>query len=312
MTARPHLVLDGAAIAAETLGADDVVVYIGAEHTAAREAMRRALAERPGPERARTRFVSAPPRYVAGEESAAVHCVNDGVALPTATPPRPFERGIADRPTLVQNVETLAHVAMIARFGAEWFHSIGAGAPGTVLLTLSGAVRAPGVVEMAHGSTVADAVDAAGGLLRDAHGRAARRLLRRLDRRAHGLVDAPGRRRAACRRRDAGVRRGLRARRRALRGARDGAHRLVPRRRERAPVRSLRLRSARHRRGGAAHRRRHRHTPRPRRACAAGRRSWAVAAPATTPTAPRRCCSARSTSSPTSSRATTSAAAARW
>jgi NADH:ubiquinone oxidoreductase subunit F (NADH-binding) len=164
MTARPHLVLDGAALAAETLGADEVVVYIGEQHTGAREAMRRALLERPAGERSRTRFVTAPPRYVAGEESAAVHCVNDGVAVPTSTPPRPFERGIADRPTLVQNVETLAHVAMIARFGGEWFHSIGAGAPGTVLLTLSGAVRAPGVVEVAQGSTVAQAVDAAGGL----------------------------------------------------------------------------------------------------------------------------------------------------
>ena len=148
MTGRPHLVLDGAAIAAETLGADDVVLYVGRDHTGAHEAMRRALLERPAAERRRTRFVVAPPRYVAGEESAAVHCVNDAVALPTSTPPRAFERGIAGRPTLVQNVETLAHVAMIARFGGEWFHSIGAGAPGTVLLTLTGAVGAAGVVEV--------------------------------------------------------------------------------------------------------------------------------------------------------------------
>jgi NADH:ubiquinone oxidoreductase subunit F (NADH-binding) len=164
MASRPHLVLDGAAIAAETLGADDVVIYVGQAHTGARESMRRALLERPTRERQRTRFVVAPPRYVAGEESAAVHCVNDGVALPTSTPPRPFERGIAGHPTLVQNVETLAHVAMIARFGSDWFHSIGAGAPGTVLLTLSGAVGGAGVVEVPHGATVAEAVEAAGGL----------------------------------------------------------------------------------------------------------------------------------------------------
>ena len=126
--------------------------------------MRRALQERPAAERRRTRFVVAPSRYVAGEESAAVHCVNDGVALPTSTPPRPFERGVAGNPTLVQNVETLAHVAMIARFGGDWFHSIGAGAPGTVLLTVSGAVGAAGVVEVAHGATVAEAVESAGGL----------------------------------------------------------------------------------------------------------------------------------------------------
>ncbi len=164
MCARPHLVLDGAAIAAETIGADEVVVYINRHDTAAATAMRRALLERPVREQRRTRFVAAPPRYVAGEESAAVHCVNEGVALPTATPPRPFESGIAGRPTLVHNVETLAHVAMIARFGSEWFQSLGAGAPGTVLLTMSGAVGAPGVIEVPQGATIAEAVDVCGGV----------------------------------------------------------------------------------------------------------------------------------------------------
>ncbi len=164
MCTRPHLVLDGAAIASETIGADDVVVYINRDDTGAATAMRRALLERPAPEQRRTRFVDAPPRYVAGEESAAVHCVNEGVALPTATPPRPFESGIAGHPTLVHNVETLAHVAMIARFGGEWFQSLGAGAPGTVLLTVSGAVGAPGVIEVPHGTTIAEAVDAGGGV----------------------------------------------------------------------------------------------------------------------------------------------------
>ncbi len=163
MSTRPHLVLDGAAIAAETLGAGEVVLYVGEEHAAAGTMLRRALLERPVAEQRRTRFVKAPPRYVAGEESAAVHCVNDGVALPTTTPPRPFERGVRGKPTLVQNVETLAHVAMIARFGGEWFQSIGAGAPGTVLLTVSGAVATPGVIEVAQGSTVAEAVAGGGG-----------------------------------------------------------------------------------------------------------------------------------------------------
>ena len=73
----------------------------------------------PAAERARLRLVSAPVRYVSGEETAAVHFINDGIALPTSIPPRPFERGIDGRPTLVQNVETLAHVALIARFGDE-------------------------------------------------------------------------------------------------------------------------------------------------------------------------------------------------
>lgn len=164
MQSRPHLVLDGAALAAEAVRAGEVILYVGETHAASRSALRRALAERPVDEQRRTRLVTAPPRYVAGEETAAVHCVNDGVALPMTTPPRPYERGVGGRPTLVQNVETLAHVAMIARFGDGWFRSLGATAPGTVLLTLCGAVAAPGVVEAPHGTTVAEAVHSAGGL----------------------------------------------------------------------------------------------------------------------------------------------------
>ena len=166
MEARPHLVLDGAALAAGAVGAADIVLYIGREHGPARAAVERALAERPEGERRRTRISSAPVAYVAGEESAAVHFVNHGVALPVSTPPRPFERGIDGRPTLVQNVESLAHVAMIARHGDAWFRGLARtpGAAGTALLTVSGAVPAPRVVEVAQGTSLAGAVDAAGGL----------------------------------------------------------------------------------------------------------------------------------------------------
>ncbi len=165
MEARPHLVLDGAALAARATGAAEVVLYVGAEHAAAASAVRRALAERPEPERRRTRIALAPARYVSGEETAAVHFLNEGVALPTSLPPRPYERGVDGRPTLVQNVESLAHAAMIARHGDRWFRELGRGeAAGTALLTLSGAVGAPGVLEVAQGSTVGEAVTAAGGL----------------------------------------------------------------------------------------------------------------------------------------------------
>jgi NADH:ubiquinone oxidoreductase subunit F (NADH-binding) len=163
MEARPHLVLDGAALAAECIGATDVVLYVGEDHAAARSAMRRALAERPASEQRHTRLVGAPPRYVAGEETAAVHLINDGVALPITSPPRPYQSGVGGGPTLVQNVETLAHVAMIARFGDGWFRALGHTSPGTVLLTVSGAVARPGVMEVAHGTTIADAVATAGG-----------------------------------------------------------------------------------------------------------------------------------------------------
>jgi NADH:ubiquinone oxidoreductase subunit F (NADH-binding) len=155
MAARPHLVLDGAFLAAETLGAPQVVVYVGEHQTAARAALRRAVLERPTVEGRMVRVVSAPARYVAGEESAAVHFVNEGLALPTTVPPRPFERGVAGRATLVQNVETLAHIALIARFGP---------AATTSLVTVSGAVRAAGVLEVGPETTVGEVIMAGGGI----------------------------------------------------------------------------------------------------------------------------------------------------
>jgi len=162
MQCRPHLVIDGAFLAAATVKADDVVFYIGEDHGAAADAMRRALAERSDAP-ARARLVPAPARYVAGEESAAVHCVNDAVALPQTTPPRPYERGVGGRPTLVQNVETLAHVGLIARRGDEWFRACGRGtASGTTLVTVSSGAPRSTVLEVAQGTTVAEAVTEAG------------------------------------------------------------------------------------------------------------------------------------------------------
>ena len=169
MRLRPHLVLDGAAIAAHVLGAREVLVYVGEAHTAAVAAMERAIAERPARDAASVQLLRAPEAYVSGEESAAVHFVNDGIALPTTVPPRPYQRGVRGRATLVQNVETLAHVALIARNGAAWFRSLGSGAaPGTALVTVSGAVPATVVREVAQGSTVTDAVNLAGGITEDA------------------------------------------------------------------------------------------------------------------------------------------------
>jgi NADH:ubiquinone oxidoreductase subunit F (NADH-binding) len=168
MEQRPHLVIDGALLGADAVGADEVILYIGADHAGAVQAMHRAVGERPASERGRLRLVSAPVRYVSGEETAAVHFVNEGIALPTSIPPRPFERGVDGRPTLVQNVETLAHVALIARFGDEWFRSLGDGtSSGTTLVTVGGAVPQSVLIEIPQGIALADAVNAAGGLTSD-------------------------------------------------------------------------------------------------------------------------------------------------
>ncbi len=123
MIHRPHLVVDGAVLAAEAVGADEIVFYVGTEHTTAIAAMERAIEERCHGVRQPMRLVRAPIGYVAGEASAAVHYLNAADARPTTTPPRMSERGVSGRPTLVQNVESLAYAALIARFGEWWYRS---------------------------------------------------------------------------------------------------------------------------------------------------------------------------------------------
>jgi len=164
MSTRPHLVLDGALLAARALKASQIVLYVGEEHRSAWAAMAGALAERPEPELHRARLVAAPHRYVAGESSAAVHLLDGAIASPTTKPPEPHTAGVGGAPTLVQNVETLAHIALIARYGAAWFRSAGRrGGAGTVLITVAGAVPSPGVVEIEAGTTVREVLELAGG-----------------------------------------------------------------------------------------------------------------------------------------------------
>lgn len=163
MTTRPHLILDGAFLAARAVRAKQVVLYVGEEHHAALQSMSIALAERSDEERRMVRAVSSPARYVAGASSAAVHLVNSGIATPTTAPPA-HERGVNGAPTLVQNVESLAHAALIARYGDDWYRSAGRrGAAGTRLVTMSGGVAGPGVLEIEAGTTVGEAVEMAGG-----------------------------------------------------------------------------------------------------------------------------------------------------
>ncbi len=163
MSTRPHLVLDGALLAARALKASQVVLYVGEEHRGAWSAMAGALAERPEPELHRARMVAAPHRYVAGESSAVVHLLDGSIASPTSKPPEPHVAGVGGAPTLVQNVETLAHIALIARHGAEWYRSAGRrGGTGTILITVAGAVPSPGVVEVEAGTTVREVLGIAG------------------------------------------------------------------------------------------------------------------------------------------------------
>jgi NADH:ubiquinone oxidoreductase subunit F (NADH-binding) len=170
----PHLVLDGALLAAEAVGADEVIVCVCESSGAGSDSIARAIEERSaaGSERSPgLRLAIVPSHYVAGQESALVSFLNRGAAKPTFTPPLPFERGVRNRPTLVDNVETLAHVALIARHGSAWFRELGTPSqPGSALVTLSGAIAHPGVYEIEHGAPLSSLIAAAGGATARLHG----------------------------------------------------------------------------------------------------------------------------------------------
>src|SRR6202021_96641 len=95
---------------------------------------------------------SVEPGYVAGEETAAVRALNGGPVKPTDKPPRPFQEGVSGLPTLVSNVETLASLPYLQRHGSAEFRSLGTSqSPGSFLVTVTGAGRAPGLYEIPHG-----------------------------------------------------------------------------------------------------------------------------------------------------------------
>jgi NADH:ubiquinone oxidoreductase subunit F (NADH-binding) len=159
----PHLVLDGALAAAEAIRADSVVVAVANDAPHAVEALTTAVRDR-GATKTVT-VTPVPDAYLAGEETALIRHLDGGPLKPTTTPPLPFERGLRRRPTLVQNPETLAHLALILRHGPEWFREAGTlGHPGTALITLGGAVARPGVQEIALGTPLQTVIDTAGGL----------------------------------------------------------------------------------------------------------------------------------------------------
>jgi len=159
----PNLVLDGLQLAAEAVGATEAHLYL---HYGPTPEILRALAERAsrGLDGIGVTITQAPPRFLAGQETALVNRLSGGPALPTFQPPRVSERGLGGAPTLVQNVETLAHLALIRRHGAVWFRSAGSpGEPGSMLITMAGAVRRPGVYEIETGTPVGGLIELAGG-----------------------------------------------------------------------------------------------------------------------------------------------------
>ncbi len=160
----PHLVLDGIAVAARAVAAETAILaypdddpLIGDRLVGAVEERRRAGIDADP----KLELIAVDDGFVTGNESALVSLVSGGDGKPTFGP-RPFERGVRRRPTLVNNVETLAHLALIARHGARWFRELGTERdPGSALITLSGAVAVSGVYEIEHGVPLTEVLDSA-------------------------------------------------------------------------------------------------------------------------------------------------------
>jgi NADH:ubiquinone oxidoreductase subunit F (NADH-binding) len=162
----PHLVLDGMTLAAEAVGASEAYLCVHGTQRGLLDGLAQAVQERlaAGLDPVPIQVTGIPGRYVSSEQSAIVQFLNGGPGKPTFSPPRPHERGVNGSPTLVHNVETLAHLALIARHGDRWFRGTGSpSAPGSMLATISGAVARPGVYEIEMGTPVGQLVMLAGG-----------------------------------------------------------------------------------------------------------------------------------------------------
>jgi NADH-quinone oxidoreductase subunit F len=167
MEGDPHLLVEGLLIAAHAIEAKRVFVYVNGEANAAASALARALDEASaagllaGVEVEVRRGAGG---YVCGEESVILSSIEGERAVPRLKPPLPVERGLWGRPTVINNVETLANLPAVFRDGVEAFRSLGtAEHPGTKLISLSGAVARPGLYEVPLGTSMRAAVEGLGG-----------------------------------------------------------------------------------------------------------------------------------------------------
>jgi NADH:ubiquinone oxidoreductase subunit F (NADH-binding) len=157
----PHLILDGAEVMATLVHASSLTIAVARDNPAAYDSLALAVDERR--RRGKRPFditVVAPPgRYIAGEESALANWLDGAMSLPTFRETKPARLPIRGKGGVIDNAETAADVALIARHGGAWFAAGGHGtANGTTLVTVSGTVEDPGVFEVPLGTTVADVI----------------------------------------------------------------------------------------------------------------------------------------------------------
>ena len=160
----PHLVLDGALIAARALGAREIIVAVAGDGL-----HQRSIAEAVAADnvlRRMTRVVSAPDRFVSGESGALVSALNGKSALPSGTKVHASDSGVDGLPTLLSNAESFAQLAVLAMLGPAGYASAGlACEPGTVLLTVGGSVARPAIVEVPTGVPLGHVLDICGASL---------------------------------------------------------------------------------------------------------------------------------------------------
>jgi NADH:ubiquinone oxidoreductase subunit F (NADH-binding) len=167
----PHMVLEGALILAHLVGAGEVIVTTNQAAPVAARTFAAAVseAETAGVDFAgiEVRIVEVPDHYIVGEETALLEVIEGRPALPRSRPPYPIEQGIQGAPTLVQNVETVAHLPLIVSHGPVSYRAYGVAGKGMTLCTLGQEFANPGVYEVPLGMPLLEIVERLGGGLRD-------------------------------------------------------------------------------------------------------------------------------------------------
>ncbi len=166
----PHAIIEALAIAAYTVGADEGYIYIRGEYNLAQERVTKAIKQAKemgflGENIFGTDFSfdlhvhSGAGAYICGEETALIESIEGKRGEPRARPPYPTTNGLWSKPTLVNNVETLANVPPIIRNGAEWYRGFGTpSSPGTKVYTILGNVNVTGLIEVPMGITLREVI----------------------------------------------------------------------------------------------------------------------------------------------------------
>ncbi|MEZ4743251.1 MAG: NAD(P)H-dependent oxidoreductase subunit E [Bdellovibrionota bacterium] len=163
----PQLVFEGMIIAARSVGAQQGILYLRAEYSYLKGHLEKALAEMRQKQLLGKNILKIPDfdfdiriqlgagSYVVGEETALLESLEGKRGEPRVRPPFPVEQGYLGKPTIVNNVETLASVARIIKNGAQWYRKFGTElSPGTKLLSVSGDCEKPGIYEVEWGLSV--------------------------------------------------------------------------------------------------------------------------------------------------------------